>query len=91
MLPFLRCGALRSSIPHPRTRFKPEFPRWFLGTRPAVLPAPADVPEDIIKVSAYCPKGIEAAKAALFPKWEQHFRCAVAASMSSRSGVLGQR
>ena len=27
MLPFLRCGALRSSIPHPRTGFKPEFRR----------------------------------------------------------------
>ena len=48
--------------------------RWFLGNRTAVLPAPADVPEDIIKVSAYCPNGIEAAKAALFPKWEQHFQ-----------------
>ena len=55
--------------------------RWFLGNRTAVLPAPADVPEDIIKVSAYCPKGIEAAKAALFPKWEQHFRCAVAGAV----------
>ena len=46
--------------------------RWFLGNRTAVLPAPADVPEDIIKVSAYCPGGIEAAKKALFPKWEAH-------------------
>jgi len=55
--------------------------RWFLGNRTAVLPAPADVPEDIIKVSAYCPNGIEAAKAALFPKWEQHFRCAVAGAV----------
>ncbi|WP_325200465.1 HAD family hydrolase [Oscillibacter sp.] len=52
--------------------------RWFLGNRTAVLPAPADVPEDVVKVSAYCPKGVEAAKAALFPKWERHFRCAVA-------------
>lgn len=52
--------------------------RWFLGNRTAVLPAPADVPEDIVKVSAYCPGGVEAAKAALFPKWEARFRCAVA-------------
>lgn len=55
--------------------------QWFLGNRTAVLPAPADVPEDIIKVSAYCPEGIEAAKAALFPKWERHFRCAVAGAV----------
>lgn len=52
--------------------------RWFLGNRTAVLPAPADVPEDIIKVSAYCPSDMEAVQAVLFPKWEKHFRCAVA-------------
>lgn len=52
--------------------------RWFLGNRTAVLPAPADVPEDIIKVSAYCPSDMDAVQAALFPKWERHFRCAVA-------------
>ena len=52
--------------------------RWFLGNRTAVLPAPEDVPEDIIKVSAYCPGNLEAVREALFPKWEAHFRCAVA-------------
>lgn len=52
--------------------------RWFLGNRTAILPAPADVPEDIIKVSAYCPTGIEDARAALFPKWNAHFQCAMA-------------
>lgn len=52
--------------------------RWFLGNRTAVLPAPADVPEDIIKVSAYCPRDMDAVQAALFPKWERLFRCAVA-------------
>ena len=55
--------------------------RWFLGKRTAVLPAPADVPEDIIKVSAYCPDGLEAVREALFPKWERHFRCAVAGAV----------
>ena len=55
--------------------------RWFLGNRTAVLPAPADVPEDIIKVSAYCPDGLEAVREALFPKWERHFRCAVAGAV----------
>ena len=55
--------------------------RWFLGNRTAVLPAPEDVPEDIIKVSAYCPKNLEAVRDALFPKWEAHFRCAVAGAV----------
>ena len=53
--------------------------RWFLGNRTAVIPAPADVPEDIIKVSAYCPNGtLAAVQAALFPRWERYFQAAVA-------------
>jgi len=52
--------------------------RWFLGNRTTVCPTPADVPEDIIKVSAYCPRNLEKIQTALFPKWEKHFRCAVA-------------
>ena len=53
--------------------------RWFLGNRTALLSAPEDTPEDIIKVSAYCSNGtLDKARQALFPKWEEHFRCAVA-------------
>ena len=53
--------------------------RWFLGNRTAIIPSPADVPEEIIKVSAYCPGGtLKKNKDILFPKWERHFRCAVA-------------
>lgn len=52
---------------------------WFLGNSTSIIPTPADVPEEIIKVSAYCPGGtLAAAKAVLFPKWERHFQCAVA-------------
>lgn len=53
--------------------------RWFLGNRTTLLPAPEDTPEDIIKVSAYCPGGtLDMARKALFPKWDKRFRCAVA-------------
>lgn len=53
--------------------------RWFLGNSTAVVPAPEDVPEDIIKISAYCPDGtLNMAQEALFPKWGRHFRAAVA-------------
>lgn len=55
--------------------------RWFLGNRTAVLPSPADVPEDIVKVSAYCPSGVDAVKEGLFPKWGAYFRCAVAGAV----------
>ena len=56
--------------------------RWFLGNRTTLLAAPEDTPEDIIKISAYCPGGTLAmAREALFPKWERHFRCAVAGAV----------
>lgn len=49
-----------------------------LGNRTLAVPSPEDVPEDIIKVSVFCPGTLEPAKAALFPKWEDTFRAAVA-------------
>lgn len=53
--------------------------RWFLGNHATVIPSPEAVPEDIIKVSAYCPGGIlEPVRQRLFPVWEGVFRCAVA-------------
>lgn len=56
-----------------------EHIRWFVGNRTATVPAPADVSEDIIKVSAYCPGGtLDTTQAALLPKWGQHFRAAIA-------------
>ena len=56
-----------------------ELIRWFVGNRTATVPSPTDVPEDIIKVSAYCPGNtLAAAQAALSPKWGRHFQVAVA-------------
>ena len=53
--------------------------RWFLGYNTVIVSAPADVPEDIVKVSVYCPNGtLAATQAVLFPKWERHFKAAVA-------------
>lgn len=51
---------------------------WFTGNNVAQVAAPEEVPEDIVKVSAYCSGGVEEARAALFPRWERHFRAAVA-------------
>ena len=52
--------------------------RHSLGNQTLAIPSPADVPEDIIKVSAFCPGTLEAARKALFPKWEHTFRAAIA-------------
>lgn len=52
--------------------------RWFTGNNIVLVPSPERVPEDIIKVSAYCAGGLEQVRAALCPKWEKHFSAAVA-------------
>lgn len=60
---------------------KPEFEeyiRWFTGNNIRSLAGPEEVPEGIVKVSAYCPGVIEETRAALCPRWENHFRAAVA-------------
>lgn len=60
---------------------RPDFEahiRWFTGNNIALIPSPEGVPEDIIKVSAYCPNSLEEVREALCPKWERHFSAAVA-------------
>ena len=52
--------------------------RWFTGNNICQVSAPEEVPEEIIKVSAYCPGRMTQARAALCPKWEARFRAAVA-------------
>lgn len=51
---------------------------WFTGNNICEVAGPEEVPEEIIKVSAYCPRGMEETCAALCPKWEGRFRAAVA-------------
>lgn len=45
------------------------YMRDFKGNRVAVLERPADVPEELIKVSAYCPGGLEGPSARFGPRW----------------------
>ena len=52
--------------------------RWFTGNNICRVPAPEEVPEEMVKVSAYCPGALEEVQEALCPKWEQHFHAAVA-------------
>lgn len=52
--------------------------RWFTGNNIARVPGPEEVPEEIIKVSAYCPGTLGRVQADLVPRWERHFRAAVA-------------
>lgn len=47
------------------------------GNNTAVLKTPEDCPEDIVKISAYCPQGVTPVQAVLFPRWKGTFQCAV--------------
>lgn len=52
--------------------------RWFTGNNIICVSGPEKVPEEIVKVSAYCPGILEQVRAALCPKWEAYFHAAVA-------------
>lgn len=52
--------------------------RYFVGNNTAVLSAPEDVPEDILKVSAWCGNGTAEPEGDLVPRWGGTFRAAVA-------------
>lgn len=52
--------------------------RYFVGNNTAVIPSPEAVPEDILKVSAYCRNGAQQEVPLLTPKWETYFSAAVA-------------
>lgn len=45
------------------------YMREFKGNRVAVLDRPEDVPEGIVKVSAYCPGGLEGPSERFGPRW----------------------
>ena len=62
------CGCGENLIRHTRE---------VLGNRIREVGDPADIPEDIIKISAYCPKGIADTRARL-EKWGQVFNMAEA-------------
>lgn len=52
--------------------------RYFVGNNTAVVPDPDHVPEDIVKVSAYCRQGAEAVYPVLAPRWVGQFSPALA-------------
>lgn len=52
--------------------------RFFVGNNTTVLPSLEAIPEDIIKISAYCPKGADTLEPILAPAWREHFQVAIA-------------
>lgn len=52
--------------------------RYFVGNNTALLSAPEEIGEEILKVSAYCRDGAVEVEPLLSPKWGKEFRCAVA-------------
>lgn len=59
----------------------PEFENYMRevkGNNVSVVPRPEDVPEDIIKLAAYCPEGTGPTRHALGPRWAGTFSMASA-------------
>jgi len=52
--------------------------RFFVGNNFGVLAEPADMPEDIIKVSAFCRQGAAVYNETVSPIWKERFSSAVA-------------
>lgn len=55
-----------------------EHVRYVVGNRTALLNRPEELPEEPVKVSAYCRQGAQAAELLLAPKWSSRFQTAVA-------------
>lgn len=52
--------------------------RYFVGNNVALVAGPEEVPEDIVKVSAYCRQGAQRVEPELAPRWQGRFQAAVA-------------
>lgn len=52
--------------------------RYFVGNNTEVLHTPEEVPEDIVKISAYCRQGAETVEPVLAPQWQSHCNSAIA-------------
>ena len=55
-----------------------EHVRDAVGNRVALVNRPEEVPEDLVKVSAYCRQSARSAEPLLAPKWSSRFRAAIA-------------
>lgn len=62
----------------PKRRDVVDYIGGFLGNRVILEKRPELVPEDMVKVSAYCRQGAVQAEPLLAPKWRRHFRVALA-------------
>jgi len=51
---------------------------FYVGNNIQLVSSPEEVPEDMVKVSAYCPRGAAAIEPELAPRWSVHFNAAIA-------------
>lgn len=51
--------------------------RYFVGNNLSLLAGPKDMPEEIVKVSAYCRDGAQSLEPLMAPRWQARFRVAV--------------
>ena len=52
--------------------------RYFVGNNVTILASPEEMPEDFLKISAYCRSGAASLAPIMVPRWGSHFHVAVA-------------
>lgn len=62
----------------PKDENYPRMIRQFTGNNITILPCPEDTPEEMVKISAYCPAGAAGLEPLMRPRWEDQFQIAVA-------------
>lgn len=62
----------------PKTQKYQDLIQIFLGNNTTVLSTPEEIPEDILKISAYLDTGATALEPLLKPRWQEHFQVAIA-------------
>lgn len=52
--------------------------RYFVGNKVTILDSPEQMPEDFLKISAYCPSGAAQLEPIMVPRWQNQLHIAVA-------------
>lgn len=65
----------------PRNEDVVDHIRYFVGNNLTVVPSPEAVPEDIVKIAAYCRQGSRLLEPEMAPRWRERLNVAIAGEM----------
>lgn len=71
-------SGINTSYLCPRQTDLVDHMKFYVGNNVQLVSSPEQVPEDMVKVSAYCPRGAAAIEAEMTERWDGHFNAAIA-------------